>query len=142
MEKKIISDEFDPKQILKLTFNDIDRDGIKDYLDNCPEVENFDQSDIDDDGIGDVCDSNNSLGVSFLDLNNFFSYPNPVSDSYTIESPNKLKLDVFDLMGRLILSQNLTSGKNIIDTSGFNRGIYLFKFNHNDISVDKLIIKK
>ena len=140
--KKLISDEFDPKQILKLTFNDIDRDGIKDYLDNCPEVENFDQSDIDNDGIGDVCDSNNSMGVSSLDLTNFFSYPNPVSDSYIIDFPKKLKLDVFDLMGRLILSQKLASGKNSIDTSEFNRGIYLFKFKYNDLSVGKLVIKK
>jgi len=140
--KKIISDEFDPKQILKLTFNDIDRDGIKNYLDNCPEVENFDQSDIDDDGIGDVCDSNNSMGVSLIDLNSFFSYPNPVSDSYIIDSTKKLKLDIFDLMGRLILRQNLASGKNIIDTSEFIRGIYLFKFNYNGVSVDKLVIKK
>ena len=82
------------------------------------------------------------MGVSLIDLNSFFSYPNPVSDSYIIDSTKKLKLDIFDLMGRLILRQNLASGKNIIDTSEFIRGIYLFKFNYNGVSVDKLVIKK
>ena len=82
------------------------------------------------------------MGVSLIDLNSFFSYPNPVSDSYIIVSTKKLKLDIFDLMGRLILRQNLASGKNIIDTSEFIRGIYLFKFNYNGVSVDKLVIKK
>ena len=36
--------------------NDIDGDGIPNDLDNCPETANPDQSDLDDDGIGDACD--------------------------------------------------------------------------------------
>jgi hypothetical protein len=33
-----------------------DGDGIPDYRDNCPSVYNPDQSDLDEDGLGDVCD--------------------------------------------------------------------------------------
>ncbi|MCP4714461.1 MAG: hypothetical protein GY868_05030, partial [Deltaproteobacteria bacterium] len=36
-------------------FMDRDNDGISDDLDNCPDVKNSDQADIDNDGIGDVC---------------------------------------------------------------------------------------
>ena len=50
------SREFDIS--LKVTSNDNDNDGINNNIDNCPETPNTDQSDIDDDGIGDVCDSN------------------------------------------------------------------------------------
>ena len=36
---------------------DLDEDGIKDSLDNCPGIANPDQKDTDEDGIGDVCDT-------------------------------------------------------------------------------------
>jgi len=35
---------------------DTDQDGTRDTDDNCPEIENTDQSDIDQDGQGDICD--------------------------------------------------------------------------------------
>ena len=36
---------------------DTDVDGVLDYVDNCPDTPNSDQSDINNNGIGDVCDS-------------------------------------------------------------------------------------
>ena len=57
--KKTINPVDYTREILNLTFNDLDRDGVKDSNDNCPEIENVDQSDIDNDGIGDVCDDDN-----------------------------------------------------------------------------------
>jgi len=38
---------------------DTDVDGVLDYIDNCPDTPNSDQSDINNNGIGDVCDSSN-----------------------------------------------------------------------------------
>lgn len=37
--------------------SDVDFDGVPDELDNCPLVPNPDQVDTDEDGLGDVCDS-------------------------------------------------------------------------------------
>jgi subtilisin-like proprotein convertase family protein len=45
---------------------DSDNDNIPDVLDNCPSIPNAEQSDIDSDGLGDVCDINsiNNFSVS------------------------------------------------------------------------------
>lgn len=42
---------------------DTDGDGIADVDDNCPEIENADQTDTDGDGIGDVCDDDDMDGI-------------------------------------------------------------------------------
>jgi len=39
-----------------VAYLDTDGDGITDFVDNCPETANADQADLDNDGIGDVCD--------------------------------------------------------------------------------------
>lgn len=36
-------------------FNDIDGDGIPGEADNCPQVANMSQRDLDGDGVGDAC---------------------------------------------------------------------------------------
>ena len=47
---------------------DMDLDGILDGLDNCPIDRNADQHDLDDDGVGDVCDLTDNRGDYFDDL--------------------------------------------------------------------------
>jgi hypothetical protein len=58
---------------------DADNDGLKDYLDNCPEGYNPNQEDTDNDGQGDICDY---LGNKALGLNTV----NPLTDFHIRDS--------------------------------------------------------
>ena len=44
-------------------FLDVDNDGIADIIDNCPNIFNSNQADVDGDGIGDFCDDSDNDGV-------------------------------------------------------------------------------
>ena len=46
-------------EIIGITYPDSDLDGLYDDIDNCPQTYNPNQLDIDNDGIGDLCDSVN-----------------------------------------------------------------------------------
>ncbi|MEE9613491.1 MAG: SBBP repeat-containing protein [Thermodesulfobacteriota bacterium] len=56
---------------------DQDGDGVSDDADNCPATPNADQVDMDDDGIGDVCDD--SDGDDLFDSVDVCPYENPTS---------------------------------------------------------------
>ena len=55
---------------------DRDQDGISDSEDNCPDTYNPDQSDMDDDGIGDVCDDDRDGDEVENDVDNCPDEPN------------------------------------------------------------------
>jgi hypothetical protein len=46
--------------------NDVDGDGVCGNVDNCPNDANADQADLDNDGIGNVCDTNDQTGSLVL----------------------------------------------------------------------------
>ena len=48
--------------------NDTDGDGVCDEIDNCIDVSNFDQLDIDLDGEGDECDYDDGIGIEELEV--------------------------------------------------------------------------
>ncbi|MEM6639454.1 MAG: hypothetical protein AAF610_06095 [Pseudomonadota bacterium] len=77
--------EFFSEFTLTAISEDTDGDGIDDELDNCSRIDSIDTRDADEDGIGNLCDTdlNNDCTTNFLDLgilrSQFFS-PDPVAD--------------------------------------------------------------
>lgn len=67
---------FDPTQ-----GSDTDSDGVGDTLDNCPTIPNSTQSDLDEDGLGDVCDADSDGDGYADDADDFPSDPTEWVDS-------------------------------------------------------------
>ncbi len=59
------------------SLEDADGDGIPDSRDNCPDVPNADQADLDGDGLGDACDDDNDGDGVADDIDNCPLVPNP-----------------------------------------------------------------
>jgi hypothetical protein len=51
------SDDYHDVYLISAAWIDTDRDGIYDFIDNCPSVSNANQADLDWDGVGNVCDN-------------------------------------------------------------------------------------
>ncbi|HHO54696.1 MAG TPA: hypothetical protein ENK18_28445 [Deltaproteobacteria bacterium] len=64
---------------------DTDGDGITDDLDNCAEVSNPDQADVDDDGAGDACDDPPDLDLDGV--------PDHLDNCAEVSNPDQLDLD-------------------------------------------------
>ena len=82
------------------------------------------------------------LDVLSYGLENIKSYPNPFNDFYIIESIAPLKLEVYDVNGKIILKKQLVVGKNKINGTNLPKGFYLFKFKDKNNNNSKILVKE
>ncbi len=70
-----------------------------------------------------------SLATDSFSKSGLSIFPNPVKNEFTLNNSNQINLSkaqVFDLSGKLLLSQNLiNSESNLINISSFTTGLYL-----------------
>jgi len=83
------------------------------------------------------------LGVTkIIKSNELNIYPNPTQTNFTIETTytDKQTLNVFDVNGKLVLSQTI-NGKTNIDASNLAEGVYnLSLINQNGVANKRLVI--
>lgn len=82
------------------------------------------------------------LDVLSYGLESIKSYPNPFNDFYIIESIAPLKLEVYDVNGKIILKKQLVVGKNKINGTNLPKGFYLFKFKDKNNNNSKILVKE
>jgi len=78
------------------------------------------------------------------ELNEPIIYPNPTSDIITIDivDNDKMLLEVYDHLGKLVLSTLLIDQLSFIDMSDYPSGFYLFKLSVNGRSITKKVVKE
>jgi hypothetical protein len=76
-------------------------------------------------------------------LNGVIIYPNPASSVLNIENAENSSIEIYDLLGRVILSENNISLNKQLNVSSFSTGTYLIKItNGNQVKTDKFIINR
>jgi alpha-tubulin suppressor-like RCC1 family protein len=83
-----------------------------------------------------------TLDVFNYQLQHVLSYPNPFERFYFIDSPVPLKMEIYDVNGRILFKQNVEVGENKIDLSILSNGVYILKYHENNRTLQKVIIKK
>lgn len=127
----IDGNDMDKDLILDSCDDDIDGDGIINSLDNCSETANSNQLDSDNDGIGDVCDSNDLVFPKGFSPNG-----DGIRDYFVIENVYKFpnnSLYVYNRNGSLVYKSHsyMNDWDGHLNGNNSNRlpaGAYLFSF--------------
>ncbi len=95
-----------------------------------------------------ILDSTKNSVEEIIHKVNITVYPNPFATSATVEvldpvNTNDLKLQVFDVFGKIVLSFPIHNPKFQIQRNGLPAGIYLFRITHADtvLSTGKLCVE-
>jgi len=83
-----------------------------------------------------------TLSIEDVTTANFKFYPNPVSTSKLNFTINKsTRIQMYDILGKLIITKTVTPSKNWLDISNLNKGIYLVKMTINKQTTIKKLIR-
>ncbi|WP_051238754.1 MopE-related protein [Gaetbulibacter saemankumensis] len=109
-----------------------------------------DATEIPNNGVDDNCDgqTDETLSVIEIDLNDILVRPNPFSSHVFIDIPQNitenLEIVIFDMSGRMILSSIKTMSRSSVDLKHLEslpKGIYFMKFSVRNQVVTKKLIK-
>ncbi len=84
-----------------------------------------------------------TMAVNDLDHNFSKIYPNPVTnDLLYIDTNQNLKIEIYNVLGKKIITDEVNSNKNYLNLSKLNSGIYLIKIGNNKHSITQKLIKQ
>jgi len=83
-----------------------------------------------------------TLSVDDTSLNQFKFYPNPVAtNKLNFVINESVSVQVFDILGKLVVKKSITPSKAWLDVSSLNKGIYLLKITANKQTTVKKLIR-
>ena len=76
-------------------------------------------------------------------INDISFYPNPLKgNKLYIDTNQSLNIEIFNILGKRIISDEVNSNKNYLNLSDLNSGIYLIKISNNNQTITKKLIKQ
>lgn len=86
----------------------------------------------------------NCSGIGSIDLNKMRVSPNPNNGQFTISLPNTgtFEVNVYDLTGQLIYTQQMSSELNQMDISDLNSGIYIISAQNGSTQFKERVVVK
>ena len=91
----------------------------------------------------DLGSHNQTLSIPNTTLKSFKIYPNPISsNTLFVSTTTDLDIQVYNLLGKLVLETKASNSNTTIDVSNLNSGVYLIKLNSKNKSVTKKLIRQ
>jgi predicted extracellular nuclease len=92
------------------------------------------------DGLG---SHSQTLSIDSNSVNKTHFYPNPLTgNSLKVKTSKSLKVEIFNVLGKRVLFDNVNSDKRNVDVSSLKRGIYIIKLSNQNEAVTKKLIRQ
>ena len=83
----------------------------------------------------------NLLGVDTNELITFNMYPNPSNNTVFVTSNmQSATMEVYNITGKLVLTEILSFGKNTVNISSLSSGLYLTRFSSDENTITKKLL--
>lgn len=83
------------------------------------------------------------LGVEEENISNTKFYPNPLNGNrLNFDTNQSLNIDIYNILGKRVLSDKVNSNKNYLNLASLNSGIYLIKISNGNQTITKKLIKQ
>ncbi len=81
-------------------------------------------------------------GVDGVETNAVLAYPNPTSNNFTLVTESLIggQLAVYDAMGRMVMKDNISSGKTNVSVLNWNKGVYHLVVNKGSMSFNTSLV--
>ena len=90
-----------------------------------------------------VVGSNSTLSVNNSNLEKLVVFPNPANNHWILKgSQNLIEVNVYDILGKTVISQKLDNQETILDASSLKSGIYFAKIRSNSGTDTLKLIKR
>jgi len=107
----------------------VHQDNRNPFIDNPQYVQDIWQNDLS------ISEFNQPINISL--------YPNPVtSNTFQITTTTNLDINIYNVLGKLVLAHKITPNDDDVDVSNLSSGIYLVKIKSKNQSVTKKLIRQ